>query len=291
MPVVVVAIGAVLLTALMALYQTPTLVEALQGETEAVAGVSELPDVSSAPPGNAAAGANKAEYVADSARAKRLRTSLENRSTRNGSPGESRAAEELGETGDRYSIPALHALAPRDPDVATSESPNEAGYVADSVRVAQLRASPVNRSFIRSGSRAPEKLDATEELAKIVSDTEVSAEAKIEAIEEVIKDLEEPDSTDEPAGIVSDPDVPEDPEIEPIEPVADAPEEPDSTEEPADIVPDPDVPEDPKIEPIEEKVYTTEDLLDALRDPSSDVYEMAADMLWDLDDASVADAV
>ena len=382
MRVVVAAIGALLLTALMAVCQTPTLIEALQGGTETVAGVSALPDVSSAPPGNIATGANKAEasakagrntglpdlfeddiasskspdeaaYVADSARAKRLQASLVDRSN----PSGNRAAEEFGETGDWYSIPTLAAVAPRGPGVSGSQSPDKAE--ADSVRVQQLQAPPVNRSFIPSGSRAPARIDTTAALAKIVSDPEVSAEAKIEAIEEVIKDLEEfdstgelaeivsnqevsaeakieaieevikdleelasteepaesasdpdvsedpkiepieevaeapaePDPTKEPTDIVSDPDVPEAPEIEPIEEVTEAPAEPDPTEEPTEIVSDPDVPEAPEIEPIEEVVYTTAELVEALRDPNSDVYEMAADMLWDLDDPSVADAV
>lgn len=193
MRVFVVAIGAVLLTGLMAVYQMPTLLEGLPGGTETVAGVSTLPDVSSAPPENAAAGADQldpaeasanaatdaglagrfedgvarsespdeAEHVADAVRVKQLRASLVNRSSRN----RSRAAEELGEAGDRYSIPALESLARRDP--------------SSNVRLAAVEALG--------------DLDATGALADIVSDPDASDDTKIEAIEEVVDTNEDLD--------------------------------------------------------------------------------------------------
>jgi hypothetical protein len=217
MRVVVVAIGAVVLTGLMVVYQVPTLVEGLRGGTETTVGVSAPPEIFSASPGNAAkdVGAreifedavvssdisDKPEYVADSARLNRLRASLGDRSRRN----RSRAAEALGKVGDRHSVSALERLARRDP--------------SSNVRLSAVEALG--------------ELDATGALAEIVVHPDVSGDIKLEAIERMVDTNQE----------------------------------------------------------LDYDSMTTDALLRALDDPNSDVYEAAADLLWGVDDASVAAAV
>ena len=217
MRVVVVAIGAVVLTGLMVVYQVPTLVDGLRGGTEKTVAVSAHPGISWASRGNATTDAglpevfedvvvslersDESDRVADSARLERLRASLGDRSRRN----RSHAAEALGEAGDRRSVPALERLARRDP--------------SSNVRLSAVEALG--------------ELGATGALADIVADPDVSQDVKMEAIEGVV----------------------------------------DANRE------------------LEYDSMTTDMLLRALDDPNSDVYEAAADMLWDVDDPSVVAAV
>ena len=213
MRVVAVAIGAVVLTGLMVVYQVPTLVEGLQSGSETAAAGADGAEASA----NATTDAglpetfendvvssdrpDESEYVADSVRVERLRASLGDRSRRN----RSRAAEALGEAGDRHSIPVLERLARRDP--------------SSNVRLSAVEALG--------------ELDATGALADIVSDPGVSQDIKMEAIEKVVDTNRE----------------------------------------------------------LDYDSMTTDALLRALDDPNSDVYEAAADLLWGVDDASVAAAV